>query len=148
MSAPRRTVFRQRSVLVVVALLLIAGACVHYPAIEDLGGTRILPERGRVVRRGTGNAADFYVKLNSVGKYGDILLGVSAPVAGRAQVVTARGAPLEALEVPGTAVVALQPNSPHVVLWELTRELQPGESLIVTLFFQKSGGIGVISVVE
>jgi periplasmic copper chaperone A len=52
------------------------------------------------------------------------------------------------MEVPGTTVVTLVPDGPHVVLSGLTRPLVPGESIIVTLVFEKSGGIGVITVVE
>ncbi|MGH7278589.1 MAG: hypothetical protein ACREJG_07860, partial [Candidatus Rokuibacteriota bacterium] len=106
MSAPRGAALPRRPALV-LAVLLIAAACVHYPAIEDIGGTRITPEKGRAVRSAAG--ADFYVTLNSTGKYGDTLLGVSTPVARRAQVVAGDGDPLEALSVPGAAVMLLGP---------------------------------------
>jgi copper(I)-binding protein len=129
-----------------LALALAVGGCVHYPSVEDIGGTRIQPENGRLVRRTDG--ADFYVKLNSVGKYGDRLLGVRTPVAKRTQVVSASGSPVEYLDVPGASTTSFQPNGPHVALSELTRELTPGEVVIVTLLFQKAGGIGVVSVVE
>jgi copper(I)-binding protein len=129
-----------------LALAVLMGGCVHYPSVEDIGGIRIQPENGRLVRRTDG--ADFYVKLNSVGKYGDRLLGVSTPVAQRTQVVSASGSPVEYLDVPGASVTSFRPNGPHVALSELTRELTPGEVVIVTLLFQKAGGIGVVSVVE
>jgi copper(I)-binding protein len=71
-----------------------------------------------------------------------------APVARRAQLVSGDGAPVERLEVPPTTVVHFRPGGPHAVLSDLTRELTAGETIIVTLLFQKSGGIGVVAVVE
>jgi len=50
--------------------------------------------------------------------------------------------------VPGATLVRLAPGAARIVLSELTRELQPGEVVIVTLVFQKAGAIGVISPVE
>ena len=49
---------------------------------------------------------------------------------------------------PGATTMSFTPEGPHVVLSELTRALTPGETTIVTLIFEKSGGIGVITTVE
>jgi copper(I)-binding protein len=36
----------------------------------------------------------------------------------------------------------------HIVLSDLTRTLAPGEVIIVTLHFQKSGPLGLVTIVE
>lgn len=136
---------RARGAAVVMLALVVAG-CVHYPSVEDIGGIRITPRKGRAVRQADG--ALVYMELNSTGKFGDVLMSAFSPVAREAQLVTPGGGPAGRMEVPGTTVVTLMPAGPHVVLSGLTRPLVPGESIIVTLMFEKSGGIGVITVVE
>jgi copper(I)-binding protein len=42
----------------------------------------------------------------------------------------------------------LHPGGERVALSELTRDLKTGEVVIVTLFFEKSGALGVVSPVE
>jgi len=128
-----------------LALAALAG-CVRYPAVTDVGGVRIVPERGRVVRQDAG--ALFYVDINSTGKFDDVLVRVETPIARRAELLGPSGAPLARLQVPGATLVRLQPDGERVVLSELTRALRPGEVVIVTLVFEKSGAIGVISPVE
>ena len=122
-------------------LALFVAGCVHYPSVEDIGGIRIMPRKGRAVRLPDG--ALVYMEINSTGKFGDVLMTAFSPVARDVQLV-----PSGRLEVPGTTMVPLSPEGPHIVMSGLTRPLVPGESIIVTLLFEKSGGIGVITVVE
>jgi copper(I)-binding protein len=119
---------------------------VTYPAITEIGGPRIRPENGRLVRQG--DAAALYVDLHSTGKFGDVLTAATAPVASRAALVGDGTAPVDRIEIPGATTVALRPGGPHVRLDGLTRALAPGEVVIVTLVFEKTGNLGVISVVE
>jgi len=113
---------------------------------SDVGGVRLLPERGRVVRNGDG--ALFFVDITSTGMFEDILVRVETPIAKRAQILSQSGAPLTRLHVPGTSLVRLHSGGERVALSELTRELKAGEVVIVTLFFEKSGALGVVSPVE
>jgi copper(I)-binding protein len=136
-----------RRLLVLAALVVLAAAgCVHYPTVADTGGVRLQPERGRAVREG--DTAAFYVELRSTGKFGDVLTGVLSPVARQAQLVNGAGAPIAALEIPGTMTVNFVPGGPHAILSDFTRPLVPGETIIVTLMFQKYGALGVVTVVE
>ncbi|HBH01484.1 MAG: hypothetical protein A2W08_19320 [Candidatus Rokubacteria bacterium RBG_16_73_20] len=137
---------RAAAVGLALAVGLLAGGCVYYPKVTDIGGVRLLPSKGRVVREGA--RALFYADIDSTGKFSDALVRAETPVARRAQLVDAAGAPLARLEVPGATLVRLAPGAARIVLSELTRELQPGEVVIVTLVFQKAGAIGVISPVE
>ena len=133
-------------VAVGLAVLFLAGGCVYYPTVADVGGVRIQPEHGRVVRSGDG--ALFFVDINSTGMFEDTLLSVETPIAKRAQLLDPSGAPVARLTVPGTSLVRLQPNGARVALTELTRELKAGEVVMVTLYFEKSGPFGVVSSVE
>jgi copper(I)-binding protein len=150
--APRcRAVGLTTASLALVLVVLVAGAmllggCVYYPTVEDVGGVRLMPEHGRVVREGDG--ALFFVDINSTGMFEDALVRVETPIAKRAQLLAQTGEPLPRLLVPGTSLVRLQPGGERVALSELTRELKAGEVVIVTLFFEKSGALGVVSSVE
>ena len=128
------------------ALALLLGGCVHYPTVEDIGGVRIRTENGKAVRQGEGVAV--YFDVISTGKFGDTIGSVAAPVARQARLVDAGGAALTGLEVPGATTMKFGADGPHIVLDELTRPLTPGETIIVTLLFQKSGGIGIVTLVE
>jgi copper(I)-binding protein len=129
------------------ALLLLAAGCVRYPTVMDTGGVRIRTENGRAVRQGSDLLVTFDVV--SSGKYGDTLTGVAAaPVASQAVLVRGRGGPLGRLEIPGATTVKFTPEGPHVLLSGLQRPLDRGETFVVTLLFEKSGGIGVVTLLE
>jgi copper(I)-binding protein len=129
-----------------LALLLLLGGCVYYPTVGDIGGVRLLPERTRIVRNGA--TALFFVDITNTGNSADFLGRVEAPIAKRAQLLSPNGEPLARLTVPGASSVRLHSDGERVALSELTRELKAGEVVIVTLVFEKSGAIGVVSAVE
>ena len=131
---------------IVFALTLLLAGCVYYPTVGDIAGARLAPERGRVVRNGDG--ALFFVDITNSGISEDFLVRVEMPIAKRAQILSATGEPLQKLSVPGPSLLRLRPDGERVALSELTRELKAGEVVIVTLFFQKSGAVGVVSSVE
>jgi len=128
------------------AAAMVLGGCVHYPTVMDVGGTRVLPSKGRAVRDGA--SLVFYCELQSVGKYGDTITGVTSPVARQAQIVNGAGAPLSKLEIPGETTIQLAPNGTRIVLSDLTRPVGAGEVIIVTLLLQKAGGLGIVTIVE
>ncbi len=135
-----------RAVAFLVLAIALAAGCVHYPSVTDIGGTRIVPRNGHAVREG--DTLRFYVELDSTGKFGDVVTGIESPVAAKAELVSASGTRLEQLEIPGADVVRLEPDGPHGVLSGLKRDVKRGETLIVTLTLRKSGGLGVVTVVE
>jgi copper(I)-binding protein len=131
---------------VLPALFLLLAGCVYYPTVMDTGGVRIRTENGRAVRQADGILVTFDV--SSSGKYGDVLVGVSSPVARQARLVSGAGAPITRMEIPGAVTVRFTPESTHVVLADLARPLAPGETFIVTLMFEKSGGIGIVTLLQ
>ncbi|PYM20309.1 MAG: hypothetical protein DMD78_21540 [Candidatus Rokuibacteriota bacterium] len=128
------------------ALLLLAAGCVHYPTVMETGGVRIRTENGRAVRQGGDLVVTFDVV--SSGKYGDTITGVVAPLAKQAVLVRGGGGALSRLEIPGASTVKFTPEGPHVVLRSLQRPVERGETFVVTLLFEKSGGIGVVTLLE
>ena len=134
-----------RSLALVMLLAAVTG-CVHYPRVDEAGSPRIRPENGRAVRQADGLA--IYVDLHSSGKFGDVITGAQSEVARQARVVDGGGTEMPRVEIPGEGVLPLRPGAPHVQLSGLTRDLTKGESIIVTLVLEKSGRLGVVTVVE
>jgi copper(I)-binding protein len=134
----------RRAAVLAVALLL--AGCVHYPTVADVGGTNLRTANGRAVRQDGRTLVSF--EVISTGKYGDVITALSTPVARQAQLVDAAGSPLARLEVPGATTMKFTAAGPHAVLTDLPRPLTPGETFILTLMFEKSGGIGVVTLVE
>ena len=128
------------------ALLLLATGCVYYPTVMDTGGVRIRTENGRAVRQGPDLVVSFDVL--STGKYGDTIVGVVSPIAKQAVLVNGPGGPITRMEIPGATTVKFTPDGTHVVLGALQRPVERGETFIVTLLIEKSGGIGIVTLLE
>jgi copper(I)-binding protein len=88
------------------------------------------------------------VDITNTGISEDVLVRVEMPIAKRAQILSAAGEPLQKLPVPATSMLRLRADGERVALADLTRELKAGEVVIVTLFFEKTGAVGVVSSVE
>ncbi len=145
----RRAVGRTTAPLLLLLIVggsVLAGGCVYYPTVEDVGGVRLVPEHGRIVRNGDG--ALFFVDINSTGMFEDAVVRAETPIAKRVQLLAQTGEPLTRIPVAPTSVTRLYPDGARVALSELTRELKAGEVVIVTLYFEKSGALGVVSPVE
>ena len=138
---------RRAARLAPLALLLaLVAGCTYYPTVVDTGGPRMEPKNGRLVRTDAG--AVCYFELESTGKYGDTLLAAESEHARRVQIVGPDGAPIRTLDVRGDSRLDFSPDGLRITLSELTEPLVPGEGVIVTLVFVKSGRIGVVSKVE
>jgi len=135
----------RRAAPLALILLLVAG-CTYYPTVDDTGSPRLEPKNGRLVR--TAGGAVCYFELESTGKFGDLLVSAESTAARRVAIVAANGAPVSSLAVPGQSRVDFRPDGPRITLAELTQPLIPGDGVIVTLVFVKSGRIGVVSRVE
>ncbi|HEU5197158.1 MAG TPA: copper chaperone PCu(A)C [Methylomirabilota bacterium] len=135
---------RRRAAL--AALLLLLGGCYYRPSVMDTGGVRIRTENGRAVRQGADLLVTF--DLVSTGAYGDTIVGVASPVAKQAVLVDGAGGPVSRMEIPGASTVKFTPADAHIVLSALQRPVERGETFIVTLLFEKSGGIGVVTLLE
>jgi copper(I)-binding protein len=96
-----------------------------------------------------------FLSVENNGDRADRLLGVSTPVAGTAelhQMVMDAGVmrmrSVTGLDVKPGGRLVLQPGGYHVMLADLKRPLQAGDSFPLTLVFEKAGSIEVSVVVE
>jgi copper(I)-binding protein len=134
--------------LVVLGGGVLVGGCTYYPTVVDMGGVRLRPEEGRAVRSASGQDAAVFFKLNSTSKFGDVLKGAETPLARRAELRGPGGSRVSEIEIPGATVVTFDRGTSHIVLADFTRTLERGEVIIVTLHFEKSGPLGLVTVVE
>ncbi len=132
---PRHFLGVAASLLYCVAALAQTGA--------QTGSVEITDAWARATPGGAQNGAA-YVTL--VSPTGDRLTGVSSPVAEKAELhqMTNDGGIMKmrevtAIELPPGTPVSLKPGGLHVMLMGLTHPLQPGQSVPMTLQFEKSG---------
>ena len=135
----------RRATPLVLALLLLGG-CTYYPTVDDTGSPRMEPKNGRLVR--TAGGAVCYFELESTGKFGDLLVAAESAAARRVDIVNESGAAVTGIKVPGLSRLDFRPDGLRITLSDLTQPLTPGDGVIVTLVFAKSGRIGVVSRVE
>jgi len=125
-------------------LLGIAASLLYCIAAgAQTGSIEIKEAWARATPGGAQNGAA-YVTL--VSPTGDRLTGVSSPVAEKAELhqMTNDGGIMKmrevtAIELPPGTPVSLKPGGLHVMLMGLTHPLQPGQSVPMTLQFEKSG---------
>jgi periplasmic copper chaperone A len=102
------------------------------------------------VRASLGNAPNSaaYMALETMGATPDRLIGGSTPVAQMVELHThimeggvAKMRPVDGIEVvPGQRTV-LEPGGPHVMLSGLTRKLEAGATVPLTLVFEHAGAV-------
>lgn len=130
-----------------VAIILLTATAMIYPAkAQDTDALRVsdayVRSSGSVAQ-----AAAAFMTLRNTGGAADRLLSASAvSVAGTVELHTVvkegdvmRMRAIPAIEVPAGQSVVLQPGGLHVMLMDLRRPLAPGESVEVTLIFEKAG---------
>lgn len=119
-----------------------------------------------------------YMKIENTGSAADALLGASSPAATTVEVheTVAMGTaaptdgmgmgtpmpsasgdagggmmgmvPVDRVEIPAGGSVELKPGSYHIMLIDLKEELKPGDSIEITLTFEKAGAITVTAEVR
>ena len=86
-----------------------------------------------------------YMTLRNEGEEGDSLVGGETSVAGAVEIHESRlegdvmrMVRVEGVEIPGGGVAALEPGGLHVMLFELERALEAGDTLTLLLRFRAS----------
>ena len=99
----------------------------------------------RPVPAAGGNGAVFF-RLVNAGNEAEQLVGGESPVAGVVEVHKTtmeegvmKMEHIPGLEVPARGEVLLEPGGYHVMLIDVSKSLKPGDTLPITLRFQKSG---------
>jgi periplasmic copper chaperone A len=101
-----------------------------------------------------GNGAAYLVVRNA-GTTEDRLIRAASDVAGAVELHTVEESngvmamrPVEAIDVPAGEVVELRPGGFHVMLVGLNRELRPGDTVALTLEFERAGSVDVRAAVR
>jgi copper(I)-binding protein len=95
------------------------------------------------------NSAVYFVIVNDGGE-ADTLIGVVSEIANSAEIHetriendVAQMIPVSRLDIPAHGRVEFKPSGYHVMLVGLTQDLKEGDSLKLTLQFEKSGAITI-----
>ena len=107
------------------------------------GGVEITDAWARATPGGAENGAAYLTLMSPTG---DRLTGVTSPAAAKAQLheMTNDGGVMKmrdvtAIDLPPGKPVTLKPGGLHVMMMGLTHPLQPGQSVPLTLHFDKAG---------
>ena len=140
------------SLIVVAPVFLVTSAALAHAELR-VGDIVITQAWSRAAIRG-GSGAAFLTLLNT-GSQPDRLLGATAALAGRVElhsmlrdgdVMRMREQPV--IELPPGQPVVLRPGGEHVMLMGLTVALNQGETLTLTLRFERAGTVEVSAVVQ
>lgn len=142
----------RRAILALSATLAIACAPVlaqQHAGSTQAGDIRIEQTWARASIGQARNSAA-YMTLVNLGRERDRLIGVASPAAAKAELHThvmegnvARMRHLRAMDVnPGEPTV-LQPGGLHIMLIDLKQPLKAGETMSLTLKFEKAGEVKV-----
>jgi copper(I)-binding protein len=115
-------------------------------AASSMEGMTATPEMPGMAASGATSAA-YFVIVNE-GDEADALIGANAEVASTAELHetriegnVAKMVPVTRVEIPAHGRVEFKPGSYHVMLVGLKRDLKAGETLKLTLQFEKSGAL-------
>jgi periplasmic copper chaperone A len=96
-----------------------------------------------------------YLTIHNGGSEADRLVGVTSPTAGTVEMHESTlmdgmmgMAPVEAIEVPAGGVAELKPGGFHIMLIGMTGELKAGDTVQLTLTFEKAGEVQVAAEVR
>jgi copper(I)-binding protein len=139
----------RRTLILAVAASLLAGAAPFSLAWGAKAGAIDISGAWSRPAPAGGNGVG-YVVLTNRGK-ADRLVSASTPVAGRVEIHESMAMGGKAMmhprprgiALPAGKTVALKPESFHLMLVKLNRSLKVGETLSVTLKFEKSGSVTV-----
>jgi copper(I)-binding protein len=95
-----------------------------------------------------GGRSAAYMTLVNTGNAADRLIRATSDVAATVELHTvimenevAQMRPVEAIEVPANGRTELKPGGYHVMLMDLTRDLQVGDTVRLTLTFERAGDV-------
>ena len=141
----RRELF-QLQIQAMAAVVLLAAIAMISPVKAQSGDSLRIADAYVRSSGSTAQAAAAFMTLQNASTGADRLLAASTSVAGAVELHTVikegevmRMRAVTAIDVPAGQTVTLQPGGLHVMLMDLRRPLTPGESIDVTLVFEKAG---------
>jgi copper(I)-binding protein len=144
----------RRIILIGLAAAGVAAGCAQ-PAMQSMAKSGIELEnawarRAPAMAHGHAGNGAVYVTIVNHGGSADALVGATtnaAKVVELHETVQEGGVmkmrPVPRFEVPGGGRLEMKPGGPHLMLLGLTRDLEPGDTVSVTLTFDKAGRMSV-----
>lgn len=130
---------------VFAAMLCLAAAASAQEA--KLGAITVTGAQARATVPGQ-KAGGAFLRLQNEGSAADRLIAASSPVSGRVELHTMRlegdvmrMRQIDAIELPAGGQVELKPGGMHLMLMELKSPLKPGDTVPLTLRFEKAGEV-------
>lgn len=144
-----------RPILIVAAILALLAGC-SSPAASPSARITVTDAWARPSSAMAGAGAA-YATITNAGSAVDALIGVTSPAAATVEVheTVAMGSPeasgsgmmgmrpVARIEIPAGGSIQLKPGSYHVMLIGLVKDLKAGDSIDLTLKFEKAGEITV-----
>ena len=138
----------RRTLLLATALLPLATAAFAQGSTTALGALTIVNPWTRAA--GQGMQGGGFLTIRNSGATPDRLVAASSPVAGRLELHThirdgdvMRMRPVNDITVPAHGEVSLQPGGLHLMLIGLTQPMNAGQSIPVTLRFERAGEVTI-----
>jgi copper(I)-binding protein len=138
----------RRHLLLATALLPLASPALAHDVITELGPLRIVNPWTRAA--GHGMQGGGFLIIRNTAATPDRLVSASSPAAGRMELHThirdgdvMRMRPVNDIPVPANGEVTLQPGGLHLMLIGLTQAMNAGQTIPVTLRFERAGEVTV-----
>jgi len=138
----------RRILLLAAALLPLATPALAHDTVTERGGLSLVNPWTRA--SGQGMQGGGYLVIRNAGAEADRLLGAASPAATRVELHThirdgdvMRMRPVRDIVVPAGGAVELQPGGMHIMLVGLTRAIEVGQSIPITLRFERAGEVTV-----
>jgi periplasmic copper chaperone A len=135
---------------IIAAVALTAAAIIASVSAVSAADVMVVEAFARASATPTAKAAAAYVTVMNHGGEPDRLLSVSTPAAEAAELhqsVEENGVmkmpSLESAELPAMGTLEMKPGGVHVMLMGLKAPLKEGESIVITLTFEKAGKLDV-----
>lgn len=138
----------RRTLLLATGALPLAGIASAHDTVTELGALRIVNPWTRAA--GQGMQGGGFLVIRNTAAQPDRLLSASSPAAGRVELHThirdgdvMRMRPVNDIPVPANGEVTLQPGGLHLMLIGLTQPMNDGQSIPVTLRFERAGEVTI-----
>jgi periplasmic copper chaperone A len=138
----------RRTLIIGAAMLPLAGPAFAHDTITELGPLRIVNPWTRAA--GQGMQGGGFLVIRNTAAMPDKLISASSPAAGRMELHThirdgdvMRMRPVNDIPVPANGEVTLQPGGLHLMLIGLTQPMNAGQTIPVTLRFERAGEVTI-----
>ena len=138
----------RRNLLLATALLPLAAPARAHDTITELGPLRLVNPWTRAA--GQGMQGGGFLVIRNTGATPDKLISATSPAAGRMELHThirdgdvMRMRPVADIPVPANGEVTLQPGGLHLMLIGLTQPMNAGQTIPVTLRFERAGEVTI-----